>query len=100
MIKLCSNTAKEKIMRQPLTALGLVLLSGAGLLIAKVPYRSILLVEDVSAVQLLIKPQRGEAKWMEIRWEIDVQEARKKAAAQGKPIFFLTAGGLSPLGDC
>src|SRR5581483_9288276 len=55
---------------------------------------------EFATVQALIKPQPGEAKWLEIPWEIDVVAARKKAAAQGKPIFFLTGGGHSPLGDC
>lgn len=51
-------------------------------------------------LRALIKPQAGEARWLEIPWEIDVRQARKKAAALGKPIFFLTGGGHSPLGDC
>ena len=88
-------------MGQPLmTALALVVLSGAGFLMAEEPDRSTPSVEELPGLQSLIKPQPGEAKWLEIPWEIDVLEARKKAAAQGKPIFFLTAGGHSPLGDC
>ncbi len=82
------------------TALALALLSGGGLLMAQEPDRSVLSVEKLSSLQALIKPRPGEAKWMEIPWEIDVHEARQKAAAEGKPIFFLTAGGHSPLGDC
>jgi hypothetical protein len=81
-------------------ALALVALVGADFLMAEETNRSTLSVAKLSALQWLIKPHPGEAKWMEIPWEIDVREARKKAAAEGKPIFFLTAGGHSPLGDC
>lgn len=56
--------------------------------------------DQFARVQALIKPQAGEAKWLDIPWEIDVWQARRKAAAEGKPIFFLTGGGKSPLGDC
>lgn len=62
--------------------------------------RSVLSPEQFARAQALIKPQAGEAKWLEIPWEIDVWQARQKAAAAGKPIFFLTGGGKSPLGDC
>jgi hypothetical protein len=53
-----------------------------------------------SALHALIRPQPNEARWLDIPWEIDVWRARKRAAAEGKPIFFLTGGGKSPLGDC
>ena len=56
--------------------------------------------EQYAKALALIKPQAGEAKWLDIPWEIDVWQARQKAAAAGKPIFFLTGGGKSPLGDC
>jgi hypothetical protein len=71
-------------------------LLGAGLARAQQPIEP----AEYERVQALIKPQAGEAKWLDIPWEIDVQQARKKAAAEGKPIFFLTGGGKSPLGDC
>ncbi len=86
--------------RPLMTGLALIVLSGAGFLIAQQPDRATTSVEKLAGLQALIKPQPGEAEWLEIPWEIDVLEARKKAAAQGKPIFFLTAGGHSPLGDC
>ena len=85
--------------RPLMTALALVFLSGAGFLLAE-NGQSTPSAEQLSDLQSLIKPQPGEAKWLEVPWEIDVLEARKRAAAQGKPIFFLTAGGHSPLGDC
>lgn len=33
------------------------------------------------------KPQPHESKWDQIPWMTDVWEARKKAAAEGKPLF-------------
>lgn len=56
--------------------------------------------EHFDEVQALIRPQPGEADWLDIPWEIDAWQARQRAAAEGKPIFFLTGGGKSPLGDC
>jgi hypothetical protein len=47
----------------------------------------------------LIKPRAGEWRWDKIAWQPNVWEARKKAAAEGKPLFiFLIAG--EPLGNC
>jgi hypothetical protein len=73
-----------------------VLLFASGLVRGQQPINT----ADYDKLRALIKPQAGEAKWLDIPWEIDVQQARKKAAAEGKPIFFLTGGGKSPLGDC
>src|SRR5262245_43349541 len=47
-----------------------------------------------------IRPQPGESRWMEIPWLIDIHEARKKAAADGKPIFLYSGGGSSGIGAC
>jgi hypothetical protein len=43
----------------------------------------------------LIKPRPGEASWTEIPWLTDLWEARKRAAAEGKPIFVWMASGQS-----
>ena len=48
----------------------------------------------------LIKPQPGELRFHEIPWLIDVWEARKKAAAEGKPILVWSGAGGSPVGVC
>lgn len=48
----------------------------------------------------LIKPQPGELLFHEIPWLIDLWEARKKAAAEGKPILVWSGAGGSPLGVC
>ena len=48
----------------------------------------------------LIKPQPGELRFHEIPWLIDVWEARKKAAAEGKPILVWSGAGGAPIGVC
>jgi hypothetical protein len=48
----------------------------------------------------LIKPQPGELRFHEIAWLIDVWEARKKAAAEGKPILVWSGAGGAPIGVC
>lgn len=45
----------------------------------------------------LIRPQANEDHWMRIPWQIDLWEARKKAAAEGKPILLWEMDG-NPLG--
>ena len=45
----------------------------------------------------LIKPQRAEQKWEQIPWLADLWEARRQAAAQGKPILLWEMDG-HPLG--
>jgi hypothetical protein len=48
----------------------------------------------------LIKPQPGELRFHEIPWLIDVWEARRKAAAEGKPILVWSGAGGAPVGVC
>ena len=45
----------------------------------------------------LVKSSPGEARWDEIPWTTSLWEARKKAAAEGKPLFIWAANG-NPLG--
>jgi hypothetical protein len=48
----------------------------------------------------LIKPQPGESRWMEIDWHPTIQEARQKAAAEGKPLFIWAGSGGAPAAGC
>ena len=57
-------------------------------------------IEPFVKLQALIKPQPGELRFHEIPWLIDVWEARKKAAAEGKPILVWSGAGGSPVGVC
>ena len=78
--------------------LGLVLVgSGAPAEEARVPD---LKPEQFSALHKLIKPQPGELRFHEIPWLLDVWEARKKAAAVGKPILVWSGAGGAPIGVC
>jgi hypothetical protein len=48
----------------------------------------------------LIKPQAGELRFQQIPWLLSVHDARKKAAAEGKPILIWSGSGGAPLGVC
>jgi hypothetical protein len=51
-------------------------------------------------IRQLIRPQNGESKYVdEVPWMPSLWEARKKAAAEGKPLVIL-ATGYHPLGIC
>jgi hypothetical protein len=57
-------------------------------------------VDQFEKLHRLIKPQPGESRWMEIDWYPSVWEARQKAAAEGKPIFFWAGSGGAPAAGC
>jgi hypothetical protein len=48
----------------------------------------------------MLKPQPGEARWMEIAWYPSVWEGRQKAAAEGKPLFLWAGSGGAPAAGC
>jgi pimeloyl-ACP methyl ester carboxylesterase len=48
----------------------------------------------------MIKPQAGEARWMEITWYPNIWEARQRAAAEGKPLFIWAGSGGAPAAGC
>jgi hypothetical protein len=52
------------------------------------------------ALHKLITPRQGESRWMEIDWYPTVWEARKRAAAEGKPIFLMAGSGGAPAAGC
>jgi len=49
--------------------------------------------EQFDKLLALIKPQTGEEKWQQIPWMVDLWAARKKAAAEGKPILLWEMDG-------
>ena len=53
--------------------------------------------EKFSKIHALIKPGADEEKWNEVPWLSNLWEARKKAAAEGKPILLWEMDG-HPLG--
>jgi hypothetical protein len=70
-----------------------------GLLGADGPPRSAghLTPEHVARLSALIKPDVGEDKWSQIPWMTSLWQARKRAAAEGKPILLWEMDG-HPLG--
>jgi hypothetical protein len=85
-----------------LAAVGLILGPLAALAGAQPPADSsrLLVGEDFEQLRDWIRPQPGESRWMEIPWQIDLHEARRKAAAEGKPLFVLSGGGATAIGPC
>jgi hypothetical protein len=59
-----------------------------------------LLTPAIEDLHRSIKPQAGEARWMEITWYPNVWEARQKAAAEGKPLFLWAGSGGAPAAGC
>jgi len=55
--------------------------------------------ENFAQLHTLIKPQPDEWKWAHVKWMPNLWEARRKAAAEGKPLFVWSMAG-EPLGTC
>ena len=55
---------------------------------------------EFSKLHGLIKPQPGESRWMEIDWFPSVWEARRRAAAEGKPTLLWAGSGGAPAAGC
>ncbi|HWG41965.1 MAG TPA: hypothetical protein VN688_04205 [Gemmataceae bacterium] len=53
--------------------------------------------EQFADLHLLIKPSAKEDRWNRIPWQSSLWEARRQAAAKGKPIFLWEMDG-HPLG--
>ena len=53
--------------------------------------------QQFEKLHALIKPAAGEEKWATIPWQTSLWEARKRAAAEGKPILLWEMDG-HPLG--
>lgn len=76
-----------------------MLLSCLGMLLAAslLPAADPIKPAQFEKLHALIKPQASEEKFMEIPWLTNLWEARKKAAAEGKPILLWEMDG-HPLG--
>ena len=53
--------------------------------------------DPFDAARALVKASPGEARWDEIEWSTSLWEGRKRAAAEGKPLFLWAANG-NPIG--
>ncbi len=81
----------------------ILLVTITGLLMAPVALAAEPAALDAASFEQLhamIKPQPGEARWMEIDWHPSVWEARQQAAAEGKPIFLMAGSGGAPAAGC
>ena len=56
--------------------------------------------DQFDKIHKMIKPQPGELRFQDIPWLMSTWEARKKAAAEGKPILVWSGSGGAPLGVC
>jgi hypothetical protein len=59
--------------------------------------------ESLPKVLALVRPQENEWRHLKVRWLTDVVAARKRAAAEDKPIVICYTGGAGynePLGTC
>lgn len=54
--------------------------------------------QEILALQSIIRPQPGEAKWANVPWRTNLAEARQEAARTDKPLFVWRAGGGEVLG--
>jgi hypothetical protein len=67
------------------------------------PVKEQLTPATFSKFQALIRPHENEWRHLRVRWLTDIVAARKKAAAEDKPIIVLRTGGAGyndPLGAC
>ena len=54
-------------------------------------------VDRMAALQTLIKPRPEETRWDQIPWQVDLWDARRKSALEGKPIMLWEMDG-NPMG--
>ena len=89
--------------------LGLLFLTASSLLAQpagtkdRTPVKEQLTPSTFSKFQALIRPQAHEWRHLQVRWLTDIGAARKKAAAEDKPLIVLRTGGAGyndPLGAC
>ena len=57
-----------------------------------------ILSPDFATLQRLIPPQPDESQWARVPWLLNLQEARKRAVKEDKPIFLWRSGGGDVLG--
>lgn len=86
--------------RAPFFAAALAGLLAAFLSAQEPDKRQRLSTAEIERVHRLIKPQRGESRWMEIDWHPSVWEARQKAAQEGKPLLLWAGSGGAPPAGC
>jgi hypothetical protein len=56
--------------------------------------------ESFTRLHKMIKPQRGESRFLEIPWVLGLWEGRQQAAREGKPMLVWAGGWGVPIGTC
>jgi hypothetical protein len=67
------------------------------------PSKNALTAKTWPELHKLLLPQKGEYPWEQVTWYASLWHARKKAAAEDKPILVWVTGGAGfndPLGNC
>jgi hypothetical protein len=67
------------------------------------PTKQLLTPESFAELHTLIRPHANEWRHLRVDWLTDVVAARKKAAAEDKPLIICYTGGAGynePLGTC
>jgi hypothetical protein len=67
------------------------------------PFKLDVTAETFAKLHALIRPHENEWRHLKVHWQTDVVAARKKAAAEDKPIIICYTGGAGynePLGVC
>jgi hypothetical protein len=70
---------------------------------AEKPTRQDLTPQSFAEIHALVLPHKNEWRHLKVEWLTDVVAARKKAAAEDKPIIICYTGGAGynePLGVC
>jgi hypothetical protein len=57
-------------------------------------------LEEFEQLHAMFKTQPGESRFWELPWMIQLDEACKKGAAEGMPIFVWCGAGGAPVGVC
>ena len=56
--------------------------------------------DQFDSLYKMIKPRAGESLFWNVPWLTSMREARRKAAAEGKPIIVWSGSGGAPVGVC
>jgi hypothetical protein len=73
--------------------LKLVIPALLAMMVAPAPAAGPISPAQFTRLHALIKPQAGEEKWAKVPWLTSLWEARKRAAAEGKPILLWEMDG-------
>ena len=57
-------------------------------------------VEEFETLHAMFRTQPGESLFWELPWMIQLDEALKRGAEEGKPIFVWCGAGGAPVGVC